>query len=112
YGFHKVPSIEHGSLLASTQKEILEFSNKNFQKNRPDLLCFAVRRTNTQSDELVKDGTLDMNTVIHEISAIKRHQFTISAEIQKFQSENETLWNESIQLRERYTKQQETIDKI
>ncbi|KAJ1344980.1 hypothetical protein BSLG_000495 [Batrachochytrium salamandrivorans] len=112
YGFHKVPSIEHGSLLASTQKEVLEFSNENFLRDRPDLLCFAVRRTNTQSDELVKDGALDMNTVIHEISAIKRHQLTISADIQKFQRENEAMWNESVQLRDRYAKQQDTIDKI
>ncbi|KAI8924688.1 hypothetical protein BC831DRAFT_427596 [Entophlyctis helioformis] len=112
YGFHKVPSVQHGSLRSSAQAEELEFSNENFRRDRPDLLCFVIRRKNLHSEELVKDGALDINTVLHELAAVKRHQLTISSDLQKIQRDNEVVWNESLQLRERYAKQQETIDKI
>ena len=44
YGFHKVPSVYNRSLVADNEVETLEFSHEDFQRGRPDLLCFVVRR--------------------------------------------------------------------
>eukprot|EP00842_Homolaphlyctis_polyrhiza_P000798 jgi/Hompol1/1719/HPOL_000258-RA len=113
YGFHKAPNIQQGSLIQSVSATTLEFANENFQRDRQDLLCFVIRRKNVQAaEEITKEGGVDMNTVLSEITAIKRHQLTISADLRKMQRENEIIWNESIQLRQRYARQQETIDKV
>ncbi|KAJ3405483.1 hypothetical protein CcCBS67573_g05455 [Chytriomyces confervae] len=55
---------------------------------------------------------VDVNAIVSEISAIKRHQITISTDLKTIQRENQALWNESIVLREQYQRQQDTIDKI
>nr|KAJ3421356.1 stress-responsive transcription factor hsf1 [Polyrhizophydium stewartii] len=112
YGFHKIPSIQHGSLVAESQVEQFEFAHDNFQRGKQDLLCFVIRRRAVHNEELVKEGSLDINSVLHEITAIKRHQMTISSDLQKMQRDNETIWSETVQLRERAAKQQDTIDKI
>ncbi|KAI8910406.1 hypothetical protein EDD86DRAFT_181624, partial [Gorgonomyces haynaldii] len=110
YGFHKIPHLEQGTLIAGP--DTLEFQNDNFQKDRPDLLAFVVRRKNVTQDELVKDGVVDLNGVINEIAAIKRHQFTISADLQKIQRENQAVWRQSEALHLKYQQQQDTINKI
>jgi heat shock transcription factor len=112
YGFHKVPHVQQGSLLSEISPDELEFSNEHFVKNRPDLLCYALRRKNVTSDELVKDGQVDINGVLNEIASIKKHQLTISEDLVKIQRDNSQLWQESITLQEKYRAQQVTIDKI
>ena len=110
YGFHKVQNIHQGSILSSPDE--LEFANENFQLNRPDLLCFVVRRRNVSSEHLVKDGIFDVNGVINEISAIKKHQLTISADLQSLQRDNQHIWEENLKLQQKYDNQQNTMDKI
>ena len=122
YGFHKVPHIQQGSLLNDLETEEWEFSNPNFQRNHPDLLCFVTRKkaaagTNLLVDEFKEQNpstttVVDLNQVINEIAAIKRHQITISSDLKSIQRDNQQLWADSLTLRERYAKQQDTIDKI
>ena len=116
YGFHKVPHLQQGSLLNDGLDDVWEFSNPNFQRNQPDLLCLVTRKKgqNTASTEEPKESTtpVDLNHIIQEVAAIRRHQITISADLKNIQRDNQSLWTESISLRERYAKQQDTIDKI
>ncbi|RKO84954.1 hypothetical protein BDK51DRAFT_2069, partial [Blyttiomyces helicus] len=56
--------------------------------------------------------SVDLTHLIEEVAAIKRHQLTISADLKNIQKENRVLWEESTAVRQRYQRQQETIDKI
>jgi hypothetical protein len=72
YGFHKVPHIQQGVLMAdSDEAEQWEFSNPNFRRDQPDLLCLVQRkkgRENLTLDSqsavsLGPDGTADATKV-------------------------------------------------
>lgn len=109
YGFHKVPQVSQGSLAADADIEVWQFENENFRKNQPDLLMFVARKRGKPDDD---KGELDLNNIINEITTIRRHQLTISSELKHIQKDNQMLWSETLAMRERYQKQQETIDKI
>ncbi|KAK9765099.1 Heat shock transcription factor [Basidiobolus ranarum] len=111
YGFHKIPHLQQGVLQADEGAEHWEFSNPHFLKNQPDLLCLVSRKRGREADEK-EGGGLDLNNVMNEITAIRKHQFTISSDLKNLQRENQQLWQETLSSRERYNRQQETIDKI
>ncbi|KAJ3202666.1 stress-responsive transcription factor hsf1 [Dinochytrium kinnereticum] len=110
YGFHKIPHIQQGALFTDGEPEMWEFANPNFQRGHPDLLCLVTRKKSRDTEE--KEGAIDLSSVLHEISAIKRHQYSISNDLKSIQRENQILWTETIGLRDRYQRQQNTIDKI
>lgn len=108
YGFHKIPHIED-TTLPKTESSIWEFSNPNFQRDQPDLLCLVTRK---KSGEGGDRESLDFQTIMNEIHAIKRHQMTISQDLKRIQLDSQALWQEQIDTRSRHTKHQETIEKI
>ncbi|KAJ3299930.1 stress-responsive transcription factor hsf1 [Borealophlyctis nickersoniae] len=112
YGFHKVPHLQQGVLISDGEPELWEFRNENFQRNQPDLLVLVSRKKGKEASEDKEAGVVDMNNLIQEIAAVKRHQLTISADLKTIQRDNQVLWTESMNIRERYQRQQETIDKI
>ncbi|KAJ3110515.1 stress-responsive transcription factor hsf1, partial [Physocladia obscura] len=135
YGFHKVPHLQQGALIqdnnADSSPDAWEFANPHFQRNQPDLLCLVTRKKgNAQSvvfsnssgkdtfdnldpqDIPEKSTPVDVSALVSEITAIKRHQMTISTDLKTIQRENQALWNESMIMREQYRRQQDTIDKI
>jgi hypothetical protein len=109
YGFHKVPHLQQGVLHSDSDSELWEFANQHFQRNQPDLLCLVNRKKGRDNDD---KEMFDINNLIAEITAVKRHQFTISADLKKIQSDNQSLWNETLMMREKYQQQQLVIDKI
>ncbi|ORX64253.1 hypothetical protein BCR32DRAFT_212906 [Anaeromyces robustus] len=109
YGFHKVPHLQQGVLHSDSETELWEFANQHFQRNQPDLLCLVNRKKGRDNDD---KEMFDINNLIAEITAVKRHQFTISADLKKIQSDNQLLWNETLNMREKYQQQQEDINKI
>ncbi|KAL1916431.1 uncharacterized protein VTP21DRAFT_5622 [Calcarisporiella thermophila] len=111
YGFHKVPHLQQGVLQADEDAERWEFSNPHFQRNQPDLLCLVQRKKGRDSDDR-DPNTVDLQRILNEIATIKKHQLLISSELQDIKKENQTLWRESLTTRERYKRQQDTIDKI
>ncbi|TPX38227.1 hypothetical protein SmJEL517_g00016 [Synchytrium microbalum] len=114
YGFHKVPHLQQGALHADTDAEMWEFTNQYFQRNQPDLLSLVSRKKGRDGEEkeISTGGSLDLNNLVTELAAVKRHQLTISSDLKTIQQENQLLWNESQTIRARYQKQQDTIDKI
>ncbi|KAJ2453975.1 Heat shock transcription factor [Coemansia sp. RSA 2336] len=63
YGFHKVPHLQQGGLIADgPEAESWEFNNENFQRGQPDLLHF-IRRKKGSRDSISagQDGTSDAN---------------------------------------------------
>ena len=108
YGFHKIPHIEDNA-FSKTESSVWEFSNTNFHRDQPDLLCLVTRK---KSGETGDKDSLDYSTIMNEIHAIKRHQMTISQDLKRIQADNQALWQEQIDTRARHTRHQETIDKI
>ncbi|KAJ3416011.1 stress-responsive transcription factor hsf1 [Chytridiales sp. JEL 0842] len=120
YGFHKIPHLQAGSLMSEGEAEVWEFANPHFQRNQPDLLCLVTRKKGQQSGETTalettahaSNAAVDISSVVNEIAAVKRHQLTISADLKTLQNENQMLWGQTMELRDRYQKQQETVNKI
>ncbi|KTW30555.1 uncharacterized protein T551_01838 [Pneumocystis jirovecii RU7] len=110
YGFHKVPHLQHGVLESDSPNEILEFSNPNFLRDQPDLLCLVTRKKGPQPGE--DNSPLDYSAIISEIQSIKKHQLTISSDLKRIQMDNQALWQEALNSREKHRHHQETIDKI
>ncbi|KAI8990327.1 hypothetical protein BDB01DRAFT_687790, partial [Pilobolus umbonatus] len=111
YGFHKVPHLQNGVLNIQGTAERWEFSNPHFQRNQPDLLLLVNRKKGRDPEEK-ESGVVDLHHILDEISAIKKHQMSISNELKNVQNDNQVLWQENIASRERYNRHQETIDKI
>ncbi|KAJ2845189.1 Heat shock transcription factor, partial [Coemansia brasiliensis] len=63
YGFHKVPHLQQGGLIADgPEAESWEFNNENFQRGQPDLLHFIRRKKGTRDNMSAgQDGTGDVN---------------------------------------------------
>eukprot|EP00158_Paraphelidium_tribonemae_P003370 Partr_v1_DN26075_c0_g1_i1_m396 putative transcription factor len=133
YGFHKVQHVLSGSLTTPAGiADTLEFTNPNFQRNRPDLLHLVKRKSsnnpNTKASPSNDDtskalstiqqqtGTnkpvKDLTQIIHELNAIKQTQASVAQEFQQIRAQNQLLWQESLEARQRHEQQQEVIQKI
>ncbi|KAJ2159869.1 Heat shock transcription factor [Coemansia sp. RSA 552] len=185
YGFHKVPHLQQGGLIADgPDAERWEFNNDNFRRGQQDLLHFIRRKKNNRDSTGSADGaggaegealqqghsnsdneslsaegvapriaqrqrtpqpqhqasagstppsrmaagrgpeadgararparssSIDLAKVLKEIQVIRDHQMTISSDIKRLQEENQSLWMQAHVAEERYSKHQETINKI
>ncbi|QRV90143.1 HSF-type DNA-binding domain protein [Ceratobasidium sp. AG-Ba] len=128
---HIVPHLQQGVLQNSTETELWQFQNPHFQRGQPDLLCLITRKkTGANQDNAVDEtqhnnaaagpmpnsnplvGPLDMTVLNSSLSAIKKHQTSLSAELKALQESNQHLWNEALAARDRHKKHQDTINKI
>ncbi|KAH6903085.1 transcription factor Hsf1 [Coprinopsis sp. MPI-PUGE-AT-0042] len=125
YGFHKIPHLQQGVLKSENETEFWNFAHPNFHRGQPDLLCLIQRKKTTNQgngdDVELQDSTatapgngqvLDVQSVLNGIAAIKKHQSTISSELNELKKSNELLWQETMIARQRHVKQQNTIDRI
>ncbi|KAI8358192.1 HSF-type DNA-binding-domain-containing protein [Mortierella sp. GBAus27b] len=112
YGFHKVPHLQQGVLMPNSDSEQWEFSNPHFQRNQPDLLNLVSRKKASNNSDDKDSLTMDLDHIMHEVAAIKRHQVAISTDLKNIERDHQSLWQESVAARERHQRQQETIDKI
>ncbi len=110
YGFHKVPHLSHGSL--TNEEDVWEFSSPYFIRGQPELMQFMNRKKSRTDEDRSDSLSVDLPHIISELSAIKKHQQTISNDLANFQQENQLLWHETLVMRDRYQKQQDTINKI
>lgn len=131
YGFHKIPHLQQGVLRSDTDTELWNFEHPNFHRGQPDLLCLISRKRQASErgpEEIQSENrestnpsismgatagsVLDVNSIINGITAIKRHQTTISADLNDLKTSNQHLWQEAIAARERHKKHQDTINRI
>ncbi len=125
YGWHKVQDASSGSLHSD---EKWQFINPNFQKGRPDLLDKIVRNkpndehnnstqgggagNNQSNDGNGTNGQFDVSLLINELNTLKANQMKITQELSRVRSDNESLWQELFQTREKNLVQNEKIEKI
>lgn len=55
---------------------------------------------------------LDIQSIVNGISAIQRHQSTIQTELAELKQSNQLLWQDAMDVRTKYQKQQDTINRI
>lgn len=133
YGFHKIPQLQQGVLRNESDSEPWHFEHPHFRRGQPDLLCLIQRKKqpNQGADDahmdiqepvaaatapplsnLTAGQVLDIHSVVNGISAIKRHQQAISADLNELKTSNQLLWQEALMAREKHKKHQDTIDRI
>ncbi|TFK22970.1 hypothetical protein FA15DRAFT_621656 [Coprinopsis marcescibilis] len=125
YGFHKIPHLQQGVLKSDTETEFWNFAHPNFHRGQPDLLCLIQRKktSNQPATEDIEIGestpqaaasnqSLDVQSVVQGIAAIKRHQTAISSELNELKRSNQLLWQDAMTARQKHQKQQDTINRI
>ncbi|KAJ3535080.1 hypothetical protein NMY22_g6642 [Coprinellus aureogranulatus] len=127
YGFHKIPHLQQGVLKSDTETEFWNFAHAHFHRGQPDMLCLIQRKktanqstideslevpTPTASSSTTQGQLVDIQAIVSGIAAIKRHQTTISSELQELKRSNQLLWQDSMNARAKYQKQQDTINRI
>ncbi|KAI0723858.1 hypothetical protein C8T65DRAFT_90794 [Cerioporus squamosus] len=131
YGFHKIPHLQQGVLKSDSDTEPWHFEHPNFHRGQPDLLCLIQRKkqpTQIQSEDPAIDmhdpttpnpltnvtpgHLMDINSIVNGVSAIKRHQQAISADLSALKQSNDALWKEAVAARQRHAKHQDTINRI
>ncbi|KDR69299.1 hypothetical protein GALMADRAFT_77741 [Galerina marginata CBS 339.88] len=111
YGFHKIPHLQQGVLKSDTDTEFWNFAHANFHRGQPDLLCLIQRKK--QIPQPGEEGQiLDVHSIVNGIAAIKRHQTTISTELNELKRSNQLLWQDAMAARTKHQKQQDTINRI
>ncbi|PHZ15097.1 uncharacterized protein RHIMIDRAFT_271316 [Rhizopus microsporus ATCC 52813] len=112
YDFHKIPHLQQGVLISdSNSHEIWEFSNPHFQRGRPDLLILVTRKKNKDRDNMDGDAP-SVASLADDLALIKKHQETIGNQLKELHRDNEILWQETLNSREKYHRHQEAIEKI
>ncbi|KAJ1976623.1 Heat shock transcription factor [Dimargaris verticillata] len=111
YGFHKIPHIQQGSLHADAETSRWEFSNPNFQRDRPDLLALVSRKRNRDGDERDND-TPDLQQLLQDIAAIRKHQLAITTDLKTLQESYRVLWQEAMTAESRHKEHQGIIDSV
>ncbi|KAG5634984.1 hypothetical protein H0H81_000135 [Sphagnurus paluster] len=131
YGFHKIPHLQQGVLRSDTDMEFWNFAHANFHRGQPDLLCLIQRKKQTvqPGEEVMMDirettnptptqanpasgQVVDIHSIVSGIAAIKRHQSTISSELNELKRSNQLLWQDALEARAKHQKQQDTINRI
>lgn len=133
YGFNKVPHLHQGVLHDGGSTELWEFTNENFQRDKPDLLVDVHRKVSnekkggkgeaehqltnyvepsTSSTKPKQDGQIDVGTVMAGFTQIQKQQAYISTSLLTLQQSNQRLWQEAAAARERHRQHEETIKKL
>ncbi|XP_066963989.1 heat shock factor protein 1 isoform X7 [Macrobrachium rosenbergii] len=122
YGFHKVASADSGGLRV--EKDEMEFAHPAFQQGREDLIENIRRK---QQRRLASDG-MDLSQIptsrvglednkklgklLNDVRDMKRDHDTMSTKLLSLKRENEALWREYASMRQKFSKQQQIIEKL
>ncbi|XP_068241999.1 heat shock factor protein isoform X4 [Palaemon carinicauda] len=122
YGFHKVTSADSGGLRV--EKDEMEFAHPAFQQGREDLIENIKRK---QQRRLASDGmdlsqiptsrlgvedNKKMGKLLNDVRDMKRDHDTMSTKLLSLKRENEALWREYASMRQKFSKQQQIIEKL
>lgn len=105
YGFRKVTTIEHSGLHMGN--EDLHFYHPDFIKGKPERLEGIKRKL----PQKIVD-TVDLRNVYKGISDIENKHNTVSKTLDELKRENELLWSELRDLREKHHQQQLYISRL
>lgn len=110
YGWHKVQDLSSGSMQSN--EENWQFQSPNFVRGHEELLDNIVRNKGTSKHPDDEDEHPDMSKVLRELEAVKNKQMIIGEDLFRMRKDNELLWNEYQDTRNKYEKHSQLLDKI
>lgn len=122
YGFHKVVSPDSGGLRV--EKDEMEFAHPAFQQGREELIENIKRKQQRRiaSDGMdfsqipmsraVMEDNKKVGKLLNDVRDMKRDHDTMSTKLLGLKRENEALWREYANMRQKFSKQQQIIEKL
>lgn len=107
YGWHKVQDITSGAMQSTD--EMWQFESPYFIRDREDLLENIVRNRGSKGSD---DEEESLTGILRELQNIRRNQEEIGQDLNRIKKDNQMLWAESYQSRERHQRHAETLDRI
>ncbi|XP_065676393.1 heat shock factor protein 1 isoform X4 [Hydra vulgaris] len=104
YGFRKIIDPKIGGL--KNEKDQWEFFHPHFSKAAPDDLAKIKRKVH------IKDDTKSMTLFVEDIERLKMQNDLVEEKFSIVKAENNLLWREISDLRERHKNQQAIINKL
>ncbi|KAK9245606.1 hypothetical protein V1506DRAFT_537818 [Lipomyces tetrasporus] len=108
YGWHKVQDVTAGAMQSG--EETWQFKSANFIRGREDLLDNIVRNRGSKGSD--EDEEFDLHQILEEVELIRQSQQVIAEQLKQLKQDNELLWSESYQTRERHKNFSDTLEKI
>lgn len=113
YGWHKVQDITSGTMKESSGlEEVLQFKNPDFVRGREDLLDNIVRNKTGGLEESGDSGLANMQLMTTEVDKLKMTQLAMLEDMRRMRTDNQNLWLEIVNARDRERKQSQMIQKI
>lgn len=110
YGFRKVLSTNALNLKA--EREDLTFAHPYFQQGQKSLLQNIKRKSATQSQSLASFSREDVSKILNEVSSLKNQLDSMTDTLENLRVENEVLWKEVVNLRQKHARQQQVVSKL
>lgn len=107
YGWHKVQDVTSGAMQSSD--EMWQFKSLNFIRGREDLLDNIVRNKGSKGSDDEED---DFSKLFDELEMIKANQRSIADDLGRIRKDNDLLWRECYESRERHKAHSEAFEKI
>ncbi|CAL4083977.1 unnamed protein product, partial [Meganyctiphanes norvegica] len=111
YGFHKVVSPDSGGLRV--ERDEMEFAHQHFLRGQEELIENIKRKIPTSRGVVTTpEENKNVNKLITEVRSLKSDQDAMSSKLLGLKRENEALWREYANMRQKFTKQQQIIEKL
>ncbi|XP_039882773.1 heat shock factor protein 2 [Simochromis diagramma] len=111
YGFRKVMHIDTG-IVKQERDGPVEFQHPYFRQGQDDLLENIKRKVSNARPEDNKIRQEDLTKILASVQSVHSKQENIDARLATLKRENESLWRELSDLRQKHAHQQQLIKKL
>lgn len=111
YGFRKVMHIDTG-IVKQERDGPVEFQHPYFKHGQDDLLENIKRKVSNTRPEDTKIRQEDLSKILASVQSVHTKQENIDARLATLKRENEALWREISDLRQKHAHQQQLIKKL
>ncbi|CAJ1077587.1 heat shock factor protein 2 [Xyrichtys novacula] len=111
YGFRKVMHIDTG-IVKQERDGPVEFQHPYFKHGQDDLLENIKRKVSTSRPEETKIRQEDLTKILANVQNVHNKQESMDARLITLKRENEGLWREISDLRQKHVQQQQLIKKM
>lgn len=111
YGFRKVMHIDTG-IVKQERDGPVEFQHPYFRQGQDDLLENIKRKVSNTRIEDSKIRQEDLTKILASVQSVHSKQENIDARLATLKRENEALWREISELRQKHAHQQQLIKKL
>ncbi|XP_027011262.2 heat shock factor protein 2 isoform X2 [Tachysurus fulvidraco] len=111
YGFRKVMHVDSG-IVKQERDGPVEFQHPYFQNGRDDLLENIKRKVSSSRPEDSKLRQEDLSKILSSVQTVHDKQEDMDARLATLKRENEALWREMSDLRQKHVQQQRAIKEL